>query len=68
MSTTTKALKDNFSTGGSLLILIGGMEAVSRMIAEASVNGDLDHAVCCDAAYLLAELASVARSIVEDAQ
>ena len=66
MKTVNKALKDHFSDSGALLVLLSGIEAVSRMMAAESQGGQLDHVVAGDAALLLAELSNVVRSIVED--
>ncbi|KAF3999174.1 hypothetical protein [Glaciimonas immobilis] len=68
MTTTAKALKDHISDGGSLLTLLSGMEAVSRMVAAASYDGKIDNVSTGDIAFLLADLLNVVSRIVEDSQ
>ena len=63
MTTTAKALKDHFSDGANLLILLAGMAGVSRLIASVPIE---EHASIGDAAFLIADLAGVAYSIVEE--
>ncbi|MGZ9710440.1 hypothetical protein ACXX82_06460 [Glaciimonas sp. GNP009] len=65
---TTAILKEHFEVGSNLLILLSGMEAITRMIAASVIDGNLTYEGVSDAAYLLADLTGVARSIVEDAQ
>lgn len=65
---TSKALKAQYSTEPNLLILLKGIEAVSRLLAEVAMKKDLDQVIACDTAFLLADLTAVAHDIVAEVQ